>query len=620
MLRGISKIYLSSLEKVLLGIPRHDEDGLLRIYLLSRHLALELAIHFHSTVCFVSSSSSDGYTLAARSSRLSPHFFCVGLQAGIMETAIGKGDKSQGPDKTAGKGKTGERWLMTRKTWRYMSSKMALASPTSHRLDVPTPASHLQVEDDVSTSLQMVHHDTSSSPRSALRRGRVTSFLPPLSFEDAENLDMQANMFQELCDKQTEFHLPDASAFSYSHLLQQSRDSAVQRAEQRAELRATAIQQQQQPQIVGDEERIERKDAKGLNVEEKGATSLPQEDPNDCFATQTEDHLFFDLDMSEIRAYLSSRASELAEEKNAKVAAAAAHAATPVFSDAVLKYFGMGRKKSTAKALDFRSVNYDRNLRNIKSKYVEEVKNKDFQSQEGPSFINFTTGSRKKKEPEKEEVTWDTIDPEGSRYGTYRPPTLMLSPSTPQTYKRKKSTAGFHSSSNPPSPPKAEHLDVDQLLPLAERSASTGDDINRSYLSLSLPLSPTSSSMYSAGNMGLNFQSFLSAVMHKSKSGGSLHHHHAAAIKESTGSGSMSTTATGSGHSNTGTHAGRLLSKKNWKTRSKSQSRASASSTCIWTPQVGLVYLDKISFTSLRYFQLYVFRVFVRGRASPGAM
>ncbi len=502
-----------------------------------------------------------------------------------MEPA--KGDKSHGPDKTAGKGKSNERWLMTRKTWRYMSSKMALASPTSHRLDVPKPESHLQVGDD--TSSQMVHHDqeTSPSPRSALRRGRVTSFLPPLSFEDSEDLDLQANRFQELCDKQTEFHLPDASAFSYSHLLQQSRDSAVQRAEQRAEQRAAALQQQQ-PQIVGHEEQIERKDAKGFRVEENGATSLPEEDPNDRFATQTEDHLFFDLDMSEIRAYLASRTSELAEEKNAKVAAAAAPAATPVFSDAVLKYFGMGRKKSTAKVLDFRSVNYDRNLRNIKSKYVEEAKSKDFQSQDGPSFIIFSTGGRKKIEPEKEEVTWDTIDPEGSRYGTYRPPTLMLSPSTPQTYKRKKSTAGFHSSSNPPSPPKADQLDVDQLLPLAERSASTGDDINRSYLSLSLPLSPTSSSMYSAGNMGLNFQSFLSAVMHKSKSGGSLHHHHAAAIKESTGSGSMSTSATGGGHSNAGTHAGRLLSKKNWKTRSKSQSRASASSTCIWTPQVKL--------------------------------
>lgn len=34
-----------------------------------------------------------------------------------------------------------------------------------------------------------------------------------------------------------------------------------------------------------------------------------------------------------------------------------------------------------------------------------------------------------------------------------------------------------------------------------------------------------------------------------------------------------------------GGHASRIMAKKIWKTRSKSQSRASASSTCIWTPQ-----------------------------------
>lgn len=76
---------------------------------------------------------------------------------------------------------------------------------------------------------------------------------------------------------------------------------------------------------------------------------------------------------------------------------------------------------------------------------------------------------------------------------------------------------------------------------------------------------------------GLHLNSLLSAVMYKSKSGVSL--------SASAPGLTQSTLGTASQKESSG-HTSRIMTKKIWKTRSKSQSRATASSTCIWTPQV----------------------------------
>ena len=110
--------------------------------------------------------------------------------------------------------------------------------------------------------------------------------------------------------------------------------------------------------------------------------------------------------------------------------------------------------------------------------------------------------------------------------------------------------------------------------------------------------SPSSAYLLVAGShhhqnvtAGFHLNSLLSAVMHKSKSGGSLA---VSASSSSPASSSSCTQDKESGPAPTttsyaagiGGHASRIMAKKIWKTRSKSQSRASASSTCIWTPQV----------------------------------
>lgn len=447
---------------------------------------------------------------------------------------------------------------MTRKTWRYMSSKMA---PSFHR-----------------------------EPEG-----------------EHENVEVQVQRFQELCQEQTEFHIPDASAFSYSFLLQQSRDSTSAAA---AAAAASALQQygpegaasimlhdietkMMQMSMHSHEEDTgitfrareggmglrgrEGKDFERREMMEEKMTSVVEESG---FGTQTEDHLFFDLDLSEFRPCTSPPSTT--EDKNAKPAA-------PVFSDAVLKYFGMGRKKSTTKpALDFRSVNYDRNLRNIKSKNIDvampedlpkEPKTRDFQFQEGPSYIGYTQKAAGTTEVDSHRAT---SHPEQHAATSL---TSTHSSFTTKTYNRSKSSTGLSAMATAGSSlPKA----ADYQEQFAKDDSHPVDQCERPQ-SLSLPLSPTSCAMHLGSTTGLNFQSFLSAVMHKSKSGGSLmgsssHHHASGKGSEAVTPSGMQPTASSSGSSSS--HTGRLLGKKSWKTRSKSQSRASASSTCIWTPQV----------------------------------
>ena len=113
--------------------------------------------------------------------------------------------------------------------------------------------------------------------------------------------------------------------------------------------------------------------------------------------------------------------------------------------------------------------------------------------------------------------------------------------------------------------------------PPPPNSDNASDDNTKVRATNRRKVSPLSSAAHHVAS-GLHLNSLLSAVMLKSKSGSSL-------AASAPGSANPAQCSAGFKES-AGSHASRIMTKKIWKTRSKSQSRATASSTCIWTPQV----------------------------------
>lgn len=217
---------------------------------------------------------------------------------------------------------------------------------------------------------------------------------------------------------------------------------------------------------------------------------------------------------------------------------------SPSVGDTILRYLRMARKKSVDgdKADRFKTVNYDRTLRYIKSKPVIEDDNvKNIQTNE--SWLKLTNDPHLFEE-ESGLNTPATI--------THQQDDLHLFSSDQES-----SDLGFASSS---------------------RAASSRSSFDAGELTIPVPTYPTSPQSPGAQSPSSG-HSFLAQLLHGlQQAAGNPHMSLPTAMQKSKSSSSV-------GH-----HAPRLMAKKIWRTRSKSQSRATPSTTSTWTPQVSELF------------------------------
>ncbi|KAF4531485.1 hypothetical protein B566_EDAN004257 [Ephemera danica] len=209
---------------------------------------------------------------------------------------------------------------------------------------------------------------------------------------------------------------------------------------------------------------------------------------------------------------------------------------SPSVGDTILRYLKMARKKNADgdKADRFKTVNYDRTLRYIKSKTpIEDENIKNIQTEE--SWLKLSTDPNLFLE--QQEVTLPPQQDDSHLFSS----------------DQESSDLGFASSS---------------------RAASSRSSFDAGELVITVPTNPASPQSPGSQSPSTG-HSFLSQLLHGlQQAAGNPHMSLPTAMQKSKSSSSV-------GH-----HAPRLMAKKIWRTRSKSQSRATPSTTSTWTPQV----------------------------------